>query len=207
MNLGSMKTALKRYAGVSDDDPLTDWINAAMHEFAEAYPWPFLEELVQLNFNTVIDYSVVNFLSKVISAKIQDDTEPLKYIPMLEFETSGYYDPTAVGRPTHFTLYGDTFQVWPKPDATYTVRVFYRTTVDDLVNDADSPDPTIPTQYHYTIVEGAAVRALQAESEETRAETARGIFEDSIDRHITKLGGARQSGQFNQVRDVMGYGT
>lgn len=213
MNLGAMKTALKRYAGVDATDPLVDWVNAALHEFEEAYDWPFMETVA--NQPTVAadaqltlpsDFFKLAKAKVVIAAGASVARSALTYVPRLRFEDESTYDPFTTGEPTHYTLIGmDQMLVWPIPDGVYTVRVFYQKSLVDLAADADVPG--LPSRYHYTIVEGAAVRALQAESEEDRAETARGIFEDSIDRHITKLGGAKQAGEFQQTRDVMEYGS
>lgn len=212
MNLGTMKTALQRYAGVDATDPLVDWINAAMHEFVDAYPWPFLDIIG--NANTAISDDVLpmpaNFLKLSKARIVTKGATPLtrtklKYIPYTQSEDE---EPKAIisGEPYQFTLVGTDFMIlYPIPDAVYTVRLNYEKSPVDLAGDGDVPD--IPVRYHYTLVEGAAVRALQAESEEDRAATTRGIFEDSIDRHITKLGGKRQDGEYNQVRDVMGYGS
>jgi hypothetical protein len=214
MNLGAIKTALRRYAGVDTTDPLVDWINAAMHEFEEAYDWPFMEGVANqptVASNTQLTLPADFF--KLAKAKVVVDRASasvaraaLTYVPRIRFEDESTYDPFTTGEPSHYTLIGmDQMFLWPIPDGVYTVRVFYEKGLADLASDSDIPG--LPTRYHYTIVEGAAVRALQAESEEDRANTARGIFEDSIDRHITKLGGSRQSGDFQQTRDVMGYGS
>lgn len=214
MNLGTMKTALRRYAGVDTTDPLVDWINAAMVEFCEAHPWAFLETIG--NANTVVSDDVLALPAdffKINKARIlaQGATtlfrSELKYVPYIQSEEEEPKASSLVsGEPYQFTLVGTDFMIlYPLPDKIYTIRLYYRKMPVDLVADADVPG--IPSRYHYTLVEGAAVRALQAESEEGRAETARGIFEDSIDRHITAIAGRRQEGQFHQTRDVMEYGS
>jgi hypothetical protein len=214
MNLGTMKTALRRMAGVDATDPLVDWINAAMTEFCEAYDWPFLDTIG--NVNTVAsndeltlptDFLKMRKARIVAQGATQYFRSPLKYIPYLQSEDEEPKSNAPVfGEPYQYTLVGTDFMIlFPIPNLIYTVRINYDKFPVDLVADVDVPD--IPSKYHYTLVEGAAVRALQAESEEDRAQTARSIFEDSIDRHITKLGGNRQAGEFHQTRDVMGYGS
>lgn len=214
MNLGQMKTALSRYAGVSTSDPLADWINAALVEFSEAYTWPFLDTIG--NQDTLISDDVLTMPTdffKLYSARVMVAGgvavfhEQMKYVP---YTTSEDEEPKAnavvMGEPYQYTLLGTDFMIlYPIPEQVYTIRLTYRKMPVTLVGDSDVPG--IPERYHYTIVEGAAVRALQAESEEERATVARGTFEDSIDRHITALGGRVQEGQFHQTRDVMGYGS
>jgi hypothetical protein len=213
MNLGTIKTALRRYAGVDATDPLVDWINAALHEFEEAYDWPFMEGVANqptVAANTQLtlpaDFFKLAKAKVVTAAGANVARSALTYVPRLKFEDESTFDPFSTGEPSYYTLIGmDQMFVWPTPDGVYSIRVFYQKALADLVNDGDVP--AIPTRYHYTIVEGAAVRALQAESEEGRSDTARSVFEDSIDRHITKLGGTRQAGEYQQTRDVMGYGS
>lgn len=215
MNLGTMKTALRRYAGVDATDPLVDWINAGLHEFQEAYPWPFLQSNVGANLAagafTIGPPGDFFRTEDVRLLPTGADPIPLTYKPWGVVIEEGWRirDATVKGVPQWFSIYWEagapSLLVYPAADLTYSYIMNYEVNVPDLVNDADVPG--VPSRYHYTIVEGAAVRALQAESEEDRAQTARQIFEDSIDRHITAIGGRRQSGQFNQVRDVMGYGS
>lgn len=210
MNLGTMKTALRRYAGVDATDPLVDWINAALTEFVEAYPWPFLEVSTLAGCvagSPGLSWAGDSFNSYKILT-IRQTTEPtaLTYMPITQFEED-ISDQTVTGKPQLYTLVGNEgIFLWPVPDSSsYIYRIRYQLSVPDLAADID--EPQIPARYHYTIVEGAAVRALQAESEEERAASARSIFEDSIDRHITAIGGRKQEGSYNQVRDVMGYGS
>jgi hypothetical protein len=214
MNLGTIKTALRRMAGVDATDPLVDWINAAMVEFCEAYDWPFLETIGTANTVALNEQLVLptNFM-KLRKARVvaQGATSyfgaALRYIPQIQSEEEEPKSNALVfGEPYQYTLVGTDFMIlYPVPNLVYTIRLDYEKFPVDLVADVDVPD--IPSKYHYTLVEGAAVRALQAESEEDRAQVARSIFEDSIDRHITKLGGNRQAGEFHQTRDVMGYGS
>jgi hypothetical protein len=214
MNLGTMKTSVQRIAGVDSTDPLLDWINAAMHEFEDAYGWPFLETTggVTMAANSNAP-NLPTDLALLRTAKV--DTTPtggsvarrsLIFVPRVKFEDQSWYDPTSTGEPTHYTLVGNsTILLWPTPDQNYHMRVYYQKFLPDLAIDADVPG--VPAKYHFTIVRGAAATALEAENEEDRADSWRGQFEDAIERHISKLGGSRQGGTLNTVRDVMGYGS
>lgn len=218
MNLGTMKTALGRLAGVDSTDPLVDWINAALHEFEDAYPWPFLHSTTQGSLN-VGEYGLVlpaNFfrVEKLALIPSSTDPTPLPYKPLVQVEEEGwrYGDNTVKGKPQWYTVVytpslgvsEPSLYVYPAADVSYPWRLNFEVALADLANDVDIP--AIPARYHYTIVEGAAIRALQGESQEGRAVAARDAFEASIERHISRLGNL-QSGQFNTVRDVMGYGS
>jgi hypothetical protein len=210
MNLFNMKVALKRIAGVGDDDPLNDWINAAMHEFEEAYPWPFLETVFDAAlFTGSPNISPIADLFKPINIKVSVNNvvghNYLTYVSKAQFDQE-FSNQAQRGRPQIYTQYGGTLTVWPVPDKdTYSARVSYIRSVPEITVDGDSFD--LPSRYHYTIVQGAAIRALEAESEEERAQSWRGIFEDAIDRHITAIGGRKQDGEYKTTRDVMGYGS
>jgi len=206
MNLGTMKTALARIAGVDTGDPLLDWINAAMHEFEDAYPWPWLE--AQTTLNTVAANPSVALPAdyfKMMKIRIDTTTvhREIRYKSWTAFEEE-VQAPATPGVPDYYTLVGaSTIILYPVPNLVYPLSVTYEKAMADLAIDANVPD--CPVRYHYTIVKGAVVYALEAESEEERASTARGVFEDAIDRHITRLGN-KQSGGYNTVRDVQEYG-
>lgn len=204
MNLGDMKTVLRRTAGVDASDPLTTWINASLHEFEDFHPWPFLEAMAQQP--TVAGNDVLALPSDFwmpIKARIVDRSLPLEFMGRIQFEEE-ISDPTVQGIPEFFTLIGmDNMILYKVPDAVYTVRLIYRIAVPDLVNDTDVP--AIPPKYHWTIVEGAMAKALQGESEEDRAREAQDRFQSAMSSAVTSLSG-RVHGDYSQVRDVMSYG-
>lgn len=212
MNLGTMKTALRRIAGVDSGDPLVDWINEGMYTFLEAYDWPFLQSTITAP--TVVGSagpidagaSVV----KIITARItrpNGSSYPLSYKPWIQWEEEDLFDTThSRGEPQFYTLLGtDSIFLYPTPDLIYTLNLAEEISPAPLVNDVD--EPIMHARYHYTIVRAAAVVALQAESEEDRADSALLAFEAKVEKHISRLGGNKQMGQFNTVRDVMGYGS
>jgi hypothetical protein len=204
VTLTEIQEALKRLASVDDTDPLAAWINAAYHEFEMAFEWPFLELFTSVvltpNLGTVTLPS--NFL-RVNSLKITGQGCTLDYIGFREFEDN-VLDPTVTGLPTLFTVIGqESFMLYPVPDSGYTLRLFYRRKLDDLVDPTDVPE--IPVAYHYAIVSGAADYALQAESEEDRSSVHRNNFEAQIDKAI-EVYGTKQNTRFGQIRDTQGYG-
>lgn len=202
MNLGDLKTALK-YFGFSDTDPLATWLNAALHEFEDAYPWPFLEAetsvAVVAGTNTLVLPS--NFY-KLMSLKIDGYGTRPEYMDLGFFEDE-IEDRTVTGLPTVFTLVGtDSIRLYPTADTAYTFRIVYRKAVPDLAADIDVP--AIPTRHHYTLVKGAAMVGLQAENEEIRARDAQTNFDGDILRAISRWSN-KQEHQPDTVRDTAGY--
>lgn len=214
MNLGTMKTALKRVAGLDDSDPLVDWINDAYHELEDAYEWPFLfaSVVVSTAANSPLLVGSPADLGKIFNLHVLtaggasvSGRRGLKYVPPVKFmEDPCFVGTTSTQEPTHYTILNGVVNLWPTPDMVYTLQLRYKKEFPDLVNDVDTPG--FPTRMHYTIVRGASVPALQSESEEDRADSAETSFGNAIQRHISRYGGSKQGGSFNTVRDAMGYG-
>lgn len=202
MNTAAMKTALKRF-GFSDSDPLVLWLNEGLRQFVDAYPWPFIEAIATVN--TVAGTETLTLPAdyfSVIKARITTEGLPLEYIGRIQYEDE-IGNTTATGKPTMFTIVGlNTMYLSPVPNAVYPIRLYYRKTVAELVNDADVA--AIPAAYHYTVVQGAAAIALQAENEEDRAVTAAQAFSGGIQSAIQAVSN-KQSGEYGQVRDTQGY--
>lgn len=213
MNLGTMKTALIRIAGVDSTDPLVDWINDAYHEVEDAYDWPFLvaSTVVTTTIGNATltgapaDLGKVIELTPFIASGMSVKRAALTYVSPIKFaEKYGYGGAYSTGEPLVYTLSAGVVNLWPIPNQVYSLQLIYRKELVDLAADVDVPG--FPTRMHYSIVRGASVPALQAESEEDRADSAQNSFENAIQRHISRYGGNKQSGQFETVRDVMGYG-
>lgn len=206
MTLDQLKTALQR-VGFDASDPLTTWINAALHEFELAGEWNFLEDVVDVPvLPGDTDYTVLDSISapvsKLLNARFITEMEPLVYISRTWFDEVGA-DPTITGIPTHYMLVGgDKMIFWPVPDTTLTMRTVVRKLVPDLASGSDVP--AIPTRYHYGLVDGAAAKGLAAESNEERVSTHKDAFDNmialAIDDDQPKSSGARTT------KDVMRYG-
>lgn len=205
MNLGEIKTVLRRVAGLSTTDPLNDWVNAAMRDFETAHKWTFLE--TEASVNTTVGDSTPTMpadLFKIISAKIVGDALPLTYIPRNAWNTR-IPDDTVSGKPEFFTVVGlSGMQLYKVPDAIYPIKLVYRKTLTTLVNDVDTPG--IPTKYHYAIVEKASAIGLQAESEEERAVAAEDRYQTIVENAIVDSS-EHQEAEFAQVQDTQLYGT
>lgn len=202
MNLGSMKTSLKRF-GFDDSDPLDSWINAALHDFEDANAWTFLETIFTGDTTPASDTLVgPTNLWKLHTARVVTESQKLIYISRTVWEDQ-IVDPTAPGLPTHFTMVGlDTILLWPVPDTVYSLRLSYTKSVPELIADVDIPD--VPARYHFAIVQRAAAIALQAENNEDRATTAQNQYDSVVARAI-QSSSDHQTATLGQVQDTQEY--
>lgn len=207
MQVGDLKTALKRY-GFDDNDPLLIWLNAAYHQIEkERMAWSWLEELETFNLNpNTARFTITNNAKRFI--KIRDTSDEaqkawagkdLEYWGRSKLLRSAY-NLAQTGNPELYTiLKRDTLQVWPVPTVQRTLEVWYIKELADLVEDSEEPE--VPVADHYTIVLGAAAIGLQAENEEDRAVSAQSQFEVELSRMVT-ADEERQAGEPEYVEDV-----
>ncbi len=161
---------LRQKAGYSGTGPTTvvgqtgdyanivSWINEAWNELQDMRAdWEFMTDTFSLSFTagdaTVTaptDYRAIKADSVVVSWT----PNASKYVPqyltpnqMLIHKRT--YTDTA-NRPTHYTVAGGTFEVWPTPSENFTISGEYYTLPVDLAADAD--EPSLPPEYHMGIV-------------------------------------------------------
>ena len=208
MNLGAMQTALERY-GFDVGDPLSTWLNAAMHEIESAFDWPFLEEgpvtlQIPAGSNALV---LPGDAIKVISIYDLDHLAKIKYWNRHKFRRM-IQDQTDVGLIEIYTLINTaTVQVWRVPQIPTNIEVVYQAAVPDMVAQADvpgTPQYQWPAMMHYPIVMRAASIALQAENEEDRAKTAQDEYQRSLLACMGKFG-ERQIDEPETVEDAQGY--
>lgn len=202
MDLTALQTAVKTF-GFTDSDPLTTWINAALHTFEDAFPWPFLEAETTINTvagNNSLVLPADFYLLK--SLKIDKTASRPEYMEPGDFEEA-VEDRTVRGTPTIFTIIGtDKILLWPTPDIVYSFRVLYRKFIPDLAAGADVP--AIPLRHHYSLVYGAVATGLQPEGESKRATDAQTSFDGDITRAISRWS-RKQTQSPAQVIDSQGY--
>lgn len=202
MQLSELKTLLKR-TGFSDSDPLSSWLNIGMNWVLDSRDWPFL---IKLASDTVVAgtpaITLPTDFRRLITLKCVDTNNKLDPMEITEFERE-ISDPTVTGPPMLYLVFGDLIDVYPTPDATYNMRLFYIKNIPALSLDTDEPE--LPNSLHYAVVQAAATVALQAENEEERAQTAEQEFESTIARAWRSLSGASSSDEYRTVTDVMGY--
>lgn len=154
MNLLAMRTALRPKLGnptVTEvpDATLTRILNAAYREVAGKYA--FNETRCIKNFSTVIGtdkYAVPADLQALF--RIWDDTNKRKLTKrgVRFLATARKNVPNA--KPSYYIRVRDFFQLYPIPDAIYSMMIFYLKDVADLAADLDIP--VIPSTWHDGLV-------------------------------------------------------
>lgn len=206
MNLGELKTALKRF-GFDDSDPLALWINAAMHDLESETDWPWLEGLDEIAISAgESDITVPSDFFKVIYLRDATNKKPWDYYDMRRFERE-IVDPTTTGKPYIFTVMGfETINFYPVADSALTARLLYLKDLGDMTDDAHTPGTGIvPLKLHYAIVLKAASMALAAENEEERAQYALNEYGATI-AAVMRSYDLKQLGEPEAVEDTQGYG-
>lgn len=203
MQLTELQTLLKRY-GFDDKDPITSWLNVGIDWVVDARNWPFLTEGTTVSLTAGNNgLTLPADARRLITAKCVETHNKLDPMERTEFERT-IEDPTVTGPPQLYVATDLTaLKVYPTPDASYTMRIFYVKNIDRLVNPTD--EPQLPVSLHYAIVQAAAAIALQAENEEERAQTAESQFENTIARTWGALSGPASQDEPRTVTDVMGY--
>jgi len=211
VNLGALKTAVKRY-GFDDNDPLVTWINAALHEI---FLNQSLVEVLLENESAFQTNSGVSNLNaslpadffkviRLVDETVSTDVTPLEYVPYRKFRNE-YPSPNTSGNPEIFTVRAlNQIVVYPVPNRTTSWRLVYQGQETELAADGDVPNP-LPLKSHYGIVYKAAAIGLMAENEEERAQTAEAQFDRIMD-PIMNLYADRQAGEFGTVGDAQDYG-
>jgi hypothetical protein len=206
--LSEMKTALKRF-GYDDSDPLTTWLNAAMHEFEDEFRWTFTElittgTLTSGSLTLTVPSTYVRTIALTFTSPAMED--PLVYITYRDYQQRRADDGGAIpGVPMYWTKGPGGLIIHPVPDADRGYEHIFRARAADMAVDDDSP-AFIPLEYHYALVEGAAAIALAVDNSEERVADHRSIFEAAMARAAGKYL-SRTEGNRDQVRDIQDYGT
>lgn len=202
MNLGEMKTAIKRY-GFSDDDPLATWVNWGMYDLQREHDWWFLNDYGTVALIAGEKYSnVLPPMKHIISMRIVGEQLPLAPMTIQEY-LRDVSDPDREGMPTHFILLADRALVWyPVSSTVETVEFFYKQIEEELVADGSTP-LFIPKDLHQAIVLKAVAYGLQAESEEGRATDALTQYNQVVSRSIADRVHSTSGPQY--VQDVSEY--
>lgn len=191
-------TAPTNVTGLSGmNNKLVGWISSAYDDIQRLHEtWLFRQS--EFSFPTVAttqnydqtDASVTNLsqwkysqspcdLSGITCYSSVSDEQNLLYLPWADFRAVykfGSYR-TQAGRPLYFTVKPDnSIDLWPIPDAIYTISGEYIITIDTMAISADTP--IIPADFHMAIVwralmfygasEGAGEVYAQGQSEYSR---------------------------------------
>lgn len=209
MTLAEMETALKRF-GFDSTDPLSIWLNAAMHDVEDSFDWPWLESRVQDIVMPAGSSSLIlpDSALKIIFIKDLTNQRKLEYYDRHKFARE-ISDPAEIGCPEVYTLVDTTsVQIWRVLQEEITYECLFQSATPDLIFPNDEPktgDNRWPGNVSYLIVLRAAAFALQAENEEERAKNALEQYQNSLLKLMAKFG-ERELDEPTTVQDVQGYG-
>lgn len=146
-------------------DTIDGYINDAIAEIADLYPWVYFQKLVSGSL-TVGDYTYEQqsdhqSTTKMVLIHPTDSNNFLditKYrLPWQQFfDAFPAPDNLTNARPLYWTEYGDQVYFHCPVDLAYTLRQFYQKIPTTLVNDTDVPE--LPIDFRESIVLGASYR-------------------------------------------------
>jgi hypothetical protein len=163
--LGQMKTDIARDLGTAN---LTSEIAAAITraiEFYQSYPFYFNESREQ-TFTTVVDQvwyssSPITLIKRLDSVILEESNydQPLTYIrpEMLELLTDGG---SSSAEPYQYTYYNQQLGIFPKPDDTYTVRLFGTFLLAEPASDIEATNGWM--NYAFNLIRAHAAAELAA---------------------------------------------
>ncbi|CAB4165026.1 hypothetical protein UFOVP1537_46 [uncultured Caudovirales phage] len=151
MNLGTIRTSVRKRVGnptVGDvpDATLDDVINRSYRQICDRFRFYTTRKLCA--FDTVLDQQKYNLpTSSLVVLAVSDTTNKNTLIARDEsWANDNIIDATTHGKPTSYVHIKDWMQLYPIPDDTYSIKVYYRYSVADLAVDAD--EPLIPLEWH-----------------------------------------------------------
>lgn len=119
----------------------------------------------------------------ILQESSEDAWEPLTNIT--DWNMFDLKDDSSQERPTHYSIRGSNFILWPNPDNVYNVSVKYLRTLADI--QASGPDA--PQEWHEVILWGAISRGFFARGDWNRgtaAQNQQAIFLQTLDTQETK---------------------
>lgn len=156
MNLADMRAKLRRIIGnptetAVPNSRLTELLNQGHRDIGDRYKFHNVRSLH--SFPTVAGtarYTLpddLTVLNKVWNASKRSrirkrNPEDIANIVM--------QDPLHTGMPTHYIRFRHWIELTPIPDAAYTIGLYYKTRVADMVADAD--EPLLPVPWHNGLV-------------------------------------------------------
>lgn len=187
---------------------ITNYVNDTQRDIFNEYRLPFM----QATQNYTLDTSTsditngsglpTNFVQAI---KLVITTSGREYeIPFIDYkyllETNP--DPDDVTRhpanaPTYWYKYGTTIKVFPKPDAAYTVTLYYYKEPTALSADADIPE--IPSEFEEILVVGASYRILQVKDNYDQAAIHENKYMELLDKLASRYS-QTQVGRPHQMR-------
>lgn len=179
LTLGDMIATIRNH-GFSDADSttLTDLINDAYEDIWTREAWPFktTEATVSVTAGDDSPTMPADF-GKVLAVGDNTNSTELEFwrADQLQLDTIGSL--TATGQPVIYYFLGNTFKVYPVPDAAYTLTLKYVKTFTPLSADTDTP--ALPNN-HRLVVLGALASAYDMEDDTDLAVRFEQRFENRL---------------------------
>lgn len=163
----------------SSPDRLTGFINDAYYDICSRAPWPFLEKTATVTTTAADDTPTMptdfdKALRMVIDSQAQR-LEPARADDVYS-RFNGLLSNT--GMPFLYYFVGDTVHLYPIPDTTYSITVYYLSTPTELSNNTDTP--ILPTKHHRAVLLGALVAAYRMEDDPGNAAVFEAQFEKRL---------------------------
>lgn len=181
MKYAGLVVAARARTGVSNTDPtlsdpiLGDLVNQANQLIASDADWPWRQ--VSTTFTTTAGtsgYTPPSDWLRTIALKAADE-RPMEYVSMTELDQQWPLSSTQ-GLPWQWSVYADTLQLRPIPDAAYTVTHRY-VKVEPLMSAPDDA-PLMPAQFHTAIVERAAWLAFRRLGQASKAAECKAAYDE-----------------------------
>ncbi len=161
MNLGELDAELKLLLGNRTDITVARrylWINNAQKELA--YAFPFFQNADKVSTAMVVAQSEYALPDNCVAIYSIRDVTLKRKIARTSFRKFDNIDALKSGNPTHYTRYGNWFELTPVPSAANSMLLRFGRTISTMTSTTD--EPTLPDPWHEVILLGAEVRGWRA---------------------------------------------
>ncbi len=159
LTLQNLRDELREHLGVGtelDNTAVDLLINRAWWEVQSKFK--FREKEISVDIATVDgtkEYDIEHeAIQRVVLIDDDDEYHQLKQLSLDEAIQGSTDDTSHEAQPTHYFIRNRSLELYPTPDAIYTLRVFCQETLDDVISDG----PPIPQEWHEIILYGAVQR-------------------------------------------------
>lgn len=151
------------------------WLNEAQHAVARRV---FIRDLLTSTTVTTVSgtsvYSLPTDFARLESLVYTANASPLHPVSFQWLDTYT----SASGTPSLYALDDLGINLYPTPDAVYSLKLRYQKDPADMSADADIP--TLPAAHHDILTSYAVSRAFRAEDDQERAASFMGDFERGL---------------------------
>lgn len=184
MQLSLMRAKLRRIIGNPTttavvNSRLDELLNQAHRDIGDRYRFHKVRSIA--TFPTVDGtkrYTLPTDLSVLMRVWNQTERTRIRKRKPEDITEIDAQDTDVEGKPTHYLRFRDWIELVPIPDAVYTISLFYKTSVVDMV--ADSDTPLLPTPWHIGVVYYARWIYFDEEGAIDKAEYALDVWEHWI---------------------------